>query len=346
MDEWTSKEELAKNLNIKDIDNEMSKLIDNKFVEEKGGKYRINNQDGKGSSRISSFLNSLDTKYYPKIRHGYLHLKHKLEQKYDYPNEVKEMSKEVGYDLDNIDSSDLLEDAELFEIDEKTKWVLKMTNNQIFSRHLPYKKMVLDCDLEIDGKWFKGILMTNQTIWTYWGDNDGYCDRPLIFDTFGDTKIEEAFTKDCDIKKSTIGKLKIFICNFIDFINNPEVRIIRLERSQKNQERRIRQGKEPLPSSNKIKITGTLRTYYDKLDIGGNTLNYRFWVRGHFMRLWNKKKFHKLYKQLEGGKLPIGYYIDDKIRKDDKIIMIWKKPFIKGSGVLVSKKYELKKKRR
>ena len=52
-------------------------------------------------------------KYYPIIRHGYLHLKHKLSQKYDYPDEIKELCK-PEYDLDNIHSEELLTDEELF----------------------------------------------------------------------------------------------------------------------------------------------------------------------------------------------------------------------------------------
>jgi len=183
----------------------------------------------------------------------------------------------------------------------------------------------------------------NGLTFTYWGEKDLLCTNSLIFKSFSQdtTKLEEYFRKD--MKKSTIKKLKMFVCNFFDFINNPEVRIIQLIRSEKNKQRRIRDGKEPLPSSNKIKITGTLKTYLDKPEFSGEHFNYRFWVRGHFMRFWNKKRFSKLYKKLEFNDLPEGYYVDEKIRHHDKIIMKWKKPYIKGSGVLISKRYEVKK---
>ncbi len=81
----------------------------------------------------------------------------------------------------------------------------------------------------------------------------------------------------------------------------------------------------------------------NKLNISSRTLNYRFWVRGHFMRFWNKKKYAKLYNSLKEGNLASKYYVDSKIRHNDVVIMLWKKPFIKGSGVLISKKYKLKK---
>ena len=97
MSEWATKEELAKELNIKDIDKEITKLIDNKFIEQKGDKFKINNQDGKANERINDFLDDLNNKYsedkyYPNIRHGYLHLKHKLEQKHKFPKDVVELS--------------------------------------------------------------------------------------------------------------------------------------------------------------------------------------------------------------------------------------------------------------
>lgn len=277
-------------------------------------------------------------------RTSYLHFKYMLDKKIDYPEEVKKYSKEVGYDLDKIAQKDLLDEANLFEIDEKTKWILQMTNNEIFERQLPYPKVMLDCDLKLDNLWFRGFLVTKTGYtWTYWGEKDLLCTNPLIFNAFSkeQEKVEKYLQKD--INKSTIKKLKVFVCNFFDFINNPEVRIIKLTRSEKNRQRRIREGKEPLPSTNKIRIMGTLKTYLEKPEWSGEHFNYRFWVRGHFMRFWNKKRFTELYKKLEQNNLPNDYYVDDKIRHHQRIIMRWKKPFVKGSGVLVSKRYEVKK---
>ncbi len=350
MSEWTSKEELAKELKITpdELNRTLAQLIDSKFVEEKNGKYKVNNQDGKAYSRINNLLDSINDrhtkeKYYPYIRHGYLHLKHKFKEKGNYPKEVVELSKDVGYDLNSIDSSDMLNDANLFDLDQKTKWILKMTNNEIFKRNKPYDKIVLDCDLELDNKWFKGFLIIDKLCWTYWGNRDGFCDNALMFEAFNpdQTQIEKYFQDK--ISKSTIKKLKVFICNFFDFINNPEVRVIRFVRSEKNKQRRIKAGKEPLPSTHKIRLSGTLKTYYEQLEVSDRTLNYRFWVRGHFMRFWNKKKYNNLYKRLVINDLPTEYYVDDKIRNNDRIIMRWIKPFIKGEGVLITNRYEVKK---
>ncbi len=364
MDEWTTKEELLEQLKIKENEGEniLTELInkgdiDADYTNTNNPKFKLS----KGFD-IPRFLDGLDKKYgdlkdskvtiedddkiYPRIRQGYLHLKHKLEQKHKFPSEVIELSKGIGYDLNKTSGGDLLTDAELFEIDAKTLWILKLTDNQIFQRNLPYERVVIDCDLDIDDLWFKGFLITPKGLtWTYWGDNDGYCDNPLIFDAFqvNQTDLEKHFQDNLKLKKSTIKKLKIFICNFFDFLNNPEVRVTRFERTKKNMERRLREGKEILPSCNKIFIRGQLKQYLDTVSSGLSTYNYRFWVRGHFKRFWNKKRYNKIYSMLEHNSLPPKYYVDDKIRLNDKIIMIWNKPFVKGSGVLISKRYEVKK---
>ena len=200
--------------------------------------------------------------------------------------------------------------------------------------------------MDIDNLWFKGFLITTKGLtWTYWGDRDGYCDNPLIFDAFqvNQTDLEKHFQDNLKLKKATIKKLKMFICNFFDFLNNPEVRVTRFERTKKNIERRLREGKEILPSCNKIFIRGELKQYLDSVSSGLSTYNYKFWVRGHFKRFWNKKRYNTIYGMLEHNNLPSKYYVDDKIKQNDKIIMIWNKPFVKGSGVLISKRYEVKK---
>jgi len=392
MDQWATKEEIAKELNIslEEVEKALNQQegLPDKFIEKKDGKYKINNKDGKAVKRVSTFLDELDGKYEVEVdgkavenakksnhlekdgktlnsagnkkvegnidklyadqlraahkRTSYLHLKYMLEKKTDYPEEVKKYLKKEGHDFEN--QADLLEDANLFEIDDKTKWILQMTNNEIFERKMPYPKVCIDCDLKIDDLWFRGFLInTEGYTWTYWGKKDLICTNFLIFNTFSNEKekIEEYFKKD--IKKSTIKKLKMFICSFFDFLNNPEVRIIQVERGEKNRQRRIKAGKEPLPPSSKIKITGTLKTYLEKVEFSGSNFNYRFWVRGHFMRFWDKKRFAKLYYKLKMNDLPKEYYVDDRIRHHTQILMKWKKPFIKGSGVLVTKRYEVKK---
>jgi len=174
------------------------------------------------------------------------------------------------------------------------------------------------------------------------------CNNPLMCAVFKDDR--KAFIMDFEkndfvnikIRNSIIKKLKVFFCNFFDFINQPEVRIMKIIKKEKNKERRLSQGKEVLPDYNKLIISGNLKSYFDKLSIGENLRN-KIVVRGHFMRFWDKSRFSRLYNLLEEGNLPRKYYIDDKIRKNDRIIAFHKKPFIRGEGILIKKNYELKK---
>lgn len=313
--------------------------------------------NNKGQELLSKGLDKLIKEKSILLKNGYLHLKQMYEMHKEFPQEIIDMSKEIGYDLTENKSKKLLENAEIFEVDEKTVWILNMTDNQIFSRKCPYDKIIIDCNLNLEGLWFKGFLITRGNsesskgtlLWTYWGEKDSTCTNPLVcklFDPELDV-LEEAFTSfenEANKKaRKVIKKLKVFVCNFLDFLNNPEVRIVRLERGQKNIERRKREGKEPLPSSNKIIVSGVLKQYMDKTSINTKGFNHRFWVRGHFRRFWNKKRYSYLYDLLEQNKLPDKYEIDLNIVPGEKTIMIWHKPFIKGEGVLVTKNYELKK---
>jgi len=65
-----------------------------------------------------------------------------------------------------------------------------------------------------------------------------------------------------------------------------------------------------------------LRRYISNLKSNGHIdYSHKFWVRGHWRTLKNEKR----YKDSVGKKM-------------------WIKPFIKGKGILIDKKYELKKK--
>lgn len=115
--------------------------------------------------------------------------------------------------------------------------------------------------------------------------------------------------------------IKTFLMNFLVFLNDPNVEIVEVTRNKKNMERRIKHGKIPLPTSNIVKVKGQLKIYLDKLNSGGHfSYAYQFWVRGHFRTLRSDK-----WKNMRG-------------------VRIWIPPFIKGQGMLVDKKYLVKKK--
>jgi hypothetical protein len=108
-----------------------------------------------------------------------------------------------------------------------------------------------------------------------------------------------------------------FALNFINLVNNPDVEDIYVRRTRAN-DHRVRQG-EPIPDSHKIVLTGHLKRYVDNIVSNPNFhYSHRFWVRGHF------REFHApRYKAAWGQRR-------------------WILPFIKGSGMLVEKVYQVK----
>ena len=84
-------------------------------------------------------------------------------------------------------------------------------------------------------------------------------------------------------------------------------------------EQRLKKGKSKQPNITYIDVKGKLKIYLDQLNNKTDfTYTHRFWVRGHFRVLKDKK-----WKKSQGKK-------------------IWIVPFIKGDGVLIKKEYNVK----
>lgn len=119
--------------------------------------------------------------------------------------------------------------------------------------------------------------------------------------------------------RKTLKFLREFIMNLLVFINDREIEIVERKRSTKNIERRIKEGKMPLPDSSTIRLTGTLRKYIDGLGEGlsGKKYSYKFWVRGHLR------------------------YLQSDRYKNKKSQWIKIEPYIKGEGVLIKRVYRI-----
>jgi len=146
------------------------------------------------------------------------------------------------------------------------------------------------------------------------------------FDTFSkNVNINDTF-KDMDFKVNEFSKtdkgarefIHKFVLNFLNFMNDPEVDYVECVANPKQNEKRIKRGKMPIPNNCPIKVDGKLKIYLDSVNERDFTYNYRFWVRGHFKTLRAER-----YGSNRGKK-------------------IWIAPFVKGTGVLVEKDYEVK----
>jgi len=130
-----------------------------------------------------------------------------------------------------------------------------------------------------------------------------------------------------------------FICNFLDFLNHPDVEIKVIKYPELLQESRIKKGRLPIPDIVEINLKGKLYNYiYEELPKQERDLpSHSFWVRGHYMHFWNKKKYRYIYRLGLDDLKEKGYQIDEQ-----GIISKWVLPYTKGKGLLINKDYKLK----
>ena len=119
-------------------------------------------------------------------------------------------------------------------------------------------------------------------------------------------------------QKGVEHEIQKIVYNFLCFVNSPDIEYITKIDTKRETEIRTRKGKPPRPTMAIIKLTDPLKRYIYKQKSGIKMIySHRFWVRGHWRTLRNKK-----YGQNVGKKL-------------------WIKPYVKGDGLLIPKKYEL-----
>lgn len=147
----------------------------------------------------------------------------------------------------------------------------------------------------------------------------------------------ERIDLDMDCIKGLSKNIKVFVCNFLDFINNPDVQIVTMRESKERNLKRQRRGKLPIPEYSLIRLTGELKRYVEEARQNRFfEYSHKFQVRGHFRRYWNKDRYRNLYQKYSEGKLK-GYYIDKKY----DVLMIWMLPHLKGKGLLIEQIYEV-----
>lgn len=283
---------------------------------------------------------------FTKTFEAYIHAKH------NDPERIKDTGRCGDQWLPHIVKS--ISESKIFEVDEDVKKLLCLTktplNNDDINLPFPYnfidvkftKEELAKLGIEIKARQIIGIMfskgeLTHQDTKEYIGKNlritiltdmnkNG---KDIVwFDTFNECnnitneKYKHHGIKITKVKSDNKSKkfAHRFILNFLNFINDPNIKVIERTRSQKNIERRKKQGKKVLPISYSIRLQGELKRYIDTIK-SGNMFHYNhsFWVRGHFRTLRSDR-----YKEKK---------------------RLWIPPFIKGNPALplVDKKYILKK---
>ena len=283
-------------------------------------------------------LDDLDIHMVNKIR-----LKHYKMIGIDTDDKIKQYEHKKSKEMfDNIDMA--LEMSHIFEIDTIIKRYLilnKPPQTKEFYRNvtLPFKTIFLDTeingeDCEIGVDKIMGMMITETPLIV----NKEYS-KGIIFEKIGmgyrvhylcqdkDKMFIDEFKIIIDRTnvpifyddKITLRFLKEFIMNLLVFINDREIQIVERKRNEKSVQRRVKEGKMPLPDSKVIRLTGTLKRYIDSLGgrLTGRHYHFQFWVRGHMRYLASDR-----YKNKKGQWIKI-------------------EPFIKGEGVLVKRVYRI-----
>lgn len=231
-----------------------------------------------------------------------------------------------------------LKNSKIFILEENIAQMLYLTDNEIFPREIPFDNFFLETSFELeDGTMVKGIHIikepkNNFIIASVRLSNKNLPPSTMSFDLFA-TKLDtlKVGNKFFDMKTEEGGeigigviknkKLQTFICNFLDFLNDPEVELKIITRTEEQNQKRINKGKFAIPQLNFIIVTGKLKIYQDKISNGIHfSYSHKFWVRGHFRILRNEER----YKESIGKRT-------------------WIKPYIKGKGILLDKDYKLKR---
>jgi len=248
-----------------------------------------------------------------------------------------------------------LDGCKLFSIDNDVKELLIKTDGEKEINHLPFDKMFLD--VTFDAQEFKeeqfGSLITevrgmlvvkaDEFITRFIREGEDFVDKIpgdgfIIYilamdvdggggfnnfqivdrlDAFGDNWSKGHIISTPKLRNFCIN----FVSNLLSMMNNPEdIQYIEKNLSEAKNKQRLRKGLVALPNSTVIVPVGNLRKYINDLKSGGSIdYTHKFWVRGHWRTLRNEERY------------------GDKVGK-----RMWIKPFIKGKGILIDKKYDVK----
>ena len=300
-------------------------------------------------SRIKNLIDKeLDSSHYTnQVRHNLPALRKKYEQR-GITNDDKITQLEIRANLSQQrEINYFLELAKPYEISDKHKFLLMLTKppkleeKELWKQvRLPFPEIFIDVEFSSDDvngaenkisgiliKELKSIDTTKDekgnfkahTVYGLTGYVSGinlnghpFIDRfhyPILFEEEKEIRMIDTYY----MNKKEAMFIKRFIINFILFLKDREVVWIESKRSQKNYDRRVKEGKIPLPSSRVIKLTGQLKRYINSLDDSDfkGKLTTRFWVSGHY-RIYRSSR----YKQMKG-----------KVQ--------WIEPYKKGEGIEV-----------
>jgi len=249
--------------------------------------------------------------------------------------------------------------AKIFEVDEDLMYLLTLTDNKVRPVRLPYPITFVETKFKLPDVWvrtdqgeellkeqrYHGLLlieaepMSDFPLHIEVEEKDVVVTRtyPNIFiysvteDHRGFGHIKISLYKDYEARGQELSHpwlserqmLRTIVMNFLDFLQNPEVEVVEVQRAPSTREEWAQKKRGLLLPKNVVRVTGVLKRYVKKLKRGRKfTYSHRFWVRGHWRHLTSP-----VFKYKRGLK-------------------VWIPPFVKGSGLLIDKTYKLIDRRR
>ena len=244
-------------------------------------------------------------------------------------------------------------ETKIFHCDGEMQYCFKKTNNSLHTRPLPFANVFLECNFNI-GKDMDVIGInilfgvTNPYFFVYIKNHFNLFLQEQ-FDLFVDDEyvIENELNRPFDSTpdfmptwtQHNVKQIRQFICNFLDFLEHPDVELEEVARSERQNKKRIANGVTPIPTQVYVRATGKLKKYFD--NIKNNThkgFSHSFDVRGHYMHFWDKEHFCKIYKLKPDQLKEKGYQVDN-----NGLVSKWVMPYVKGQGIYVKKDYVVAK---
>tara|TARA_Y100000310_G_scaffold267782_1_gene279958 strand:+ start:1601 stop:2578 length:978 start_codon:yes stop_codon:yes gene_type:complete len=238
--------------------------------------------------------------------------------------------------------------SHVYEIDDKHKFLLMLTNNPKEKEdllwkqvRLPFPEVFIDVSFTPDDndsltdniygfliKEMKDIIpkvnrkgkdvlveyIYGLKVYTAGMSKDGHVwidDFRFPITTTEDKQLKTHYTD-----RNVAQFIKKFIVNFLLFLKDREVVFVERNRSKGNI-RRVRDNKTPLPNSQSIKLMGEIKRYVDSISDNSfkGKLSYKFWVSGHY-RTYRSDKYKTMKNRVQ-----------------------WIVPYVKGQGFMVKKRY-------
>lgn len=308
---------------------------------------------------LVDFFNRTDVYYYADfdrekpLKEQTPHMNQKRKKSKIYYSRLKNYLKSLelfreSVKLHNYEESEFLEgliailsgqDTKIFEIDKDINLMLENTRNYVKPVHLPFTSIFIEAEIHhkpftrvsdnktvIWNKPFYGLLLVQgpdlevrfSTITV--GKDKEYQEHVIWFSNLLDSTRDPKTDEQHRASSHALRHIRNYIINFVDFLNDPEVIVQDITKQERTRRKWLRKRGIKLPRINKVvKVTGKLKIYLREVQRYAEKFHYshRFWVRGHWRRFR-----HERFTNMRGRK-------------------IWIPPYIKGSGILIPKRYKL-----